>query len=166
MQTILGSLAVVTGASSGIGLELARLCAHNNFDLIIAADRPLDAAISQLSTSGRTIKAVQVDLSTQEGVDVLYAALEGRPVDALFANAGHGLGKGFLDEDFAAAKHVIDTNITGTTYLIHKIGRDMRARQRPHTYYRVDCGPHAGNLSSGIQRHESFYRFVLLGLAK
>jgi short-subunit dehydrogenase len=52
----------------------------------------------------------------------------GRPVDALLANAGHGLGDAFLDQDFAAVRHVIDTNVTGTIYLIQKVGRDMRAR--------------------------------------
>jgi len=63
-------------------------------------------------------------------VDRLYSAIgeTGRPVDALLANAGHGLGGGFLDQDFQAARHVIDTNITGTIYLIQKVGRDMRAR--------------------------------------
>ncbi len=50
----------------------------------------------------------------------------GRPVDALLANAGHGLGHGFLDQDFAEAQHVIDTNVTGTLCLIHAIGRTMR----------------------------------------
>jgi uncharacterized protein len=44
------------------------------------------------------------------------------------ANAGHGLGHAFLDQDFEEARHVIDTNVTGTVYLIHKIGSDMRAR--------------------------------------
>ena len=63
-----------------------------------------------------------------EGVDRLYAALRGRPVDALLANAGRGLGKGFLDQDFADVRRVVDTNITGTIYLIQKVGRDMRAR--------------------------------------
>lgn len=65
-----------------------------------------------------------------EGVDELYAAAAGRPVEALLANAGHGLGKGFLDQDFIEARHVIDTNITGTIYLIQRIGRDMRERGR------------------------------------
>ena len=124
------SFAVVTGASSGIGLELARECARNGFDLLIAADRPLAEAVAQLTALGAQVDAVEVDLSTQEGVDTLYAATQGRAVDALFANAGHGLGHAFLDEDYAAARHVIDTNITGTTYLIHRIGRDMRARGR------------------------------------
>jgi short-subunit dehydrogenase len=61
-------------------------------------------------------------------VDKLYDAIKGRPVGALLANAGHGLGHAFLDQDFAQVRHVIDTNITGTIYLIQKVGRDMRAK--------------------------------------
>ncbi len=53
---------------------------------------------------------------------------QGRPVDALLANAGHGLGKAFLDQDFDAVRDVIDTNITGTIYLVHKVGKEMRGR--------------------------------------
>jgi short-subunit dehydrogenase len=49
-------------------------------------------------------------------------------VDALLANAGRGLGRAFLDQDFKEIQRVIDTNVTGTLYLIQKIGRDMRAR--------------------------------------
>jgi short-subunit dehydrogenase len=49
-------------------------------------------------------------------------------VEALLANAGRGLGKSFLDQDFDAVRHVVDTNVTGTLYLLQKIGRDMRAR--------------------------------------
>ena len=63
-----------------------------------------------------------------EGVDELYAAAKGRQVDALMANAGRGLGHAFLDQDFGKARRVIDTNITGTVYLIHKVGNDMRRR--------------------------------------
>ena len=68
-----------------------------------------------------------MDLATQDGVDQLYAATQGRAVDALFANAGHGLGRAFLDQDFDEVRHVIDTNITGTIYLIQQVGRDMRS---------------------------------------
>jgi short-subunit dehydrogenase len=124
-------LAVVTGASTGIGLELARLCAQHDFDLVIAADEALiDAAALELSESGVTCTAVQCDLSTLAGVDALVAAIEktGRPVDALLANAGRGLGHAFLDQDFGAAIKVVHTNIDGTIYLIHKIARPMRAR--------------------------------------
>lgn len=124
-------LAVVTGASTGIGYELARCCAENGFDLVIAADNAeIQQAASRLREAGAEVKALQADLARLEGVDQLYAATAelGRPVDALLANAGHGLGKGFLEQDFASVRHVIDTNITGTIYLIQKVGRDMRAR--------------------------------------
>ncbi|HMN78459.1 MAG TPA: SDR family NAD(P)-dependent oxidoreductase [Burkholderiaceae bacterium] len=124
-------LAVVTGASSGIGYELARLCAKNGFDLLIAADQgPLDASAQDFRALGANVDAVTADLATREGVDALYAAIEGRPVDALLANAGHGLGHAFLDQDFAAIRHVVDTNVTGTIDLIHRIGKGMRARKR------------------------------------
>lgn len=122
-------LALVTGASSGIGLELARECARNGFDLLIAADAPdLNAAALELGQYGGSVETVLVDLSTVDGVDELLAAAGERPVDALLANAGHGLGKAFLDQEFDDLRHVIDTNVTGTLYLIHKIGREMRGR--------------------------------------
>ena len=123
-------LAVVTGASSGIGYELAKLCAGNGFDLVVAADTPLAGAVEACRGLGAEVTAVETDLATVEGVDELYEAIGGRPVDALLANAGHGLGRAFLDQDFEEVRHVIDTNITGTVYLIQKVGRDMRARGR------------------------------------
>jgi uncharacterized protein len=128
VETTERPLAVVTGGSSGIGLELARQCAQNGFDLVIVADRPTDAAASELRAEGASVEAVQADLATREGVDKLYTALNTREVHALLANAGHGLGKGFLDQDFNEVLHVINTNITGTLYLIHRIGNDMRRR--------------------------------------
>jgi uncharacterized protein len=122
-------LAVVTGASTGIGYELARCCADNGFDLIVAADEPeIDTAAENFLSFGCAVQSVQADLATIEGVDALYAALNGRPVDALLANAGSGTAKGFLDQNFNDVIRVIDTNITGTLYLIQKVGRDMRKR--------------------------------------
>jgi uncharacterized protein len=121
--------AIVTGASTGIGFELAKRCAKEGYDLLIAAD---EAAIEQAATSlrgaGCQVDAVETDLATTEGVDKLYAAAKGRPVDALLANAGRGLGKAFLDQDFNKVRRVIGTNVTGTVYLIHKVGNDMRQR--------------------------------------
>ena len=94
-------LAVVTGASSGIGLELAVCCARNGFDLVIAADDPaIEDAAMKLRAEGAAVTSVETDLSTEEGVDELWAALQGRVPDALLANAGHGLGRAFLDQDF------------------------------------------------------------------
>ena len=122
-------LALVTGASTGIGLELARCCAENGFDLIVVADEPqIQAAAGELGDTGARIAAVEADLSTIEGVERAYAAARGRRIDALLANAGRGLGGGFLDQKFDRIRHVIDTNVTGTLCLIQKVGRDMRDR--------------------------------------
>ncbi len=121
--------AVVTGASTGIGLELARCCAQAGYDLVVAADEPaIEAAAASLRETGVDVHAVQSDLSTIEGVDRLLAAVDSRPVDALLANAGRGLGHAFLDQEFERARSVVDTNITGTIYLIHKVGNQMRGR--------------------------------------
>jgi short-subunit dehydrogenase len=122
-------LAIVTGASTGIGYELAKLCAHNGYDLLIAADQAaIHDAAKEFRALGADVEAIETDLATLEGVDRLYTAVKGRPVGALLANAGHGLGHAFLDQNFAEVRHVIDTNITGTIYLIQKVGCDMRAR--------------------------------------
>jgi uncharacterized protein len=122
--------AIVTGGSVGIGYELARQCAQHGYDLLIAADEArVEDAAAELRTLGVSVHAIEADLATLSGVDALHAATRGRPVDALLANAGHGLGKAFLDQDFDEVRHVIDTNITGTIYLIQKIGREMRARR-------------------------------------
>lgn len=121
--------AIVTGASTGIGFELAKRCAKEGYDLLIAADEPaIEQAATKLRSAGAKVEFVEADLSTTAGVDQLCAATKGRPVDALLANAGRGLGRGFLDQDFAKASLVIDTNVTGTVYLIHRIGNDMRRR--------------------------------------
>lgn len=120
-------LAVVTGASTGIGYELARCCAEDGFDLVVAADEArIHQAADDFRKLGASVESLVADLATKAGVDELLALLNGRVVDALLANAGRGLGKGFLDQDFHEVQHVIDTNVTGTTYLIHEVGRAMR----------------------------------------
>ena len=123
-----GELAMITGASTGIGYELARRCAIEGFDLIIAADEPrIVEAAEQLRDLRAQVTPIQADLATLEGVDKLYNAAQGRFVDVLMANAGRGLGGGFLDQNFEDARRVVDTNITGTIALIQRVGRDMRA---------------------------------------
>jgi short-subunit dehydrogenase len=129
MTTNTRRLAIVTGASTGIGYELAKCCAEHGFDLLVAADEPLINQTAQdFRQFGVMADAVEADLAALEGVDKLYAAAHQRPVDALLANAGIGLGHAFLDQNFDEVRHVIDTNITGTIYLIQKVGRDMRRR--------------------------------------
>jgi short-subunit dehydrogenase len=124
-----GKLAVVTGASTGIGYELAKRCAEDGFDLLVAADEPeIHTAADDFKKLGVEVEAIEADLATVEGVEELYRATQGRSVDALLANAGIGLGGAFLDQDFGDVRHVIDTNITGTIYLAQKVGKDMRER--------------------------------------
>jgi uncharacterized protein len=129
MATASRPLAIVTGASSGIGFELAAQAARNGFDLLIAADEPsINQAAELLSKHGVRVEAIEADLATLEGVDQLYAAAQGRPIAALLANAGRGLGRAFLDQSFPDIMRVVDTNVTGTLYLVHKVGREMRDR--------------------------------------
>jgi uncharacterized protein len=124
-------LAVITGASSGIGFELAKIAASKGYDLIIASDEEeIEAAAAELRSIGVNVDAVIADLATIDGVDRLTENIEadGRSVDLLLANAGRGLGKGFLDQDFTDVRRVIDTNVLGTVYLIQQIGNRMRTR--------------------------------------
>jgi len=129
MPTSNRPFAIVTGASTGIGFDLAKCCAKNGFDLLIAADeKAIDVAADDLRQFGTSVDSLQCDLSKIEEIDRLCARTQGRPVDALLANAGRGLGRAFLDQSFEDIRHVIDTNVTGTVYLIHEVGRRMRTR--------------------------------------
>ncbi|HEX3344792.1 MAG TPA: SDR family NAD(P)-dependent oxidoreductase [Polyangiaceae bacterium] len=122
-------LAVVTGASTGIGFELARIFGEHGYDLVVAADEPtIQRAAGTLRSTGAQVQPLEVDLATTDGVDRLHALVGGRPVATLVANAGRGLGRAFLDQDWSQIRHVIDTNVTGTLYLVQKVGRQMRDR--------------------------------------
>lgn len=143
-----GKLAIVTGASSGIGRELAKLAAQDGYDLIVAADTPLMDAASELRNAGAEVEQVECDLSTIDGVDRLLDACRGRQIDMLFANAGHGLGHAFLDQPPAEWRHVIDTNITGTVYLLQKVLQQMVARRQGRV---LITGSIAGHLAGAFQ---------------
>ncbi|HEY6598177.1 MAG TPA: SDR family NAD(P)-dependent oxidoreductase [Pseudomonadales bacterium] len=122
-------LGLVTGASSGIGYELSRCCAAEGLDLIVVSDdHRIHEAANSLRTLGTEIVALQVDLATDEGLGDLLTVIDGRPLDVLIANAGHGLGGEFLEQDFEKLRHVIDTNITGTLKLLHTVAPQMCAR--------------------------------------
>jgi short-subunit dehydrogenase len=125
-----GKFAIVTGASTGIGLEIAKLAARDGYDLLVAADTPLVDASSALQGLGAEVRSVEADLATDQGVRQLLDAAGGRPVDVLVANAGHGLGRDFLGQDPAEWRHVIETNITGTLLLVQEVGRAMVAQGR------------------------------------
>lgn len=115
---------IITGASTGIGAHLAKLAAADGYELLLVADTPFVDPAANIPGA----QTLEVDLATIEGVDRLLQAAGGRQIDLLCANAGHGLGRGFLEQDVAEWRHVIDTNITGTVYLLQKVLRQMEAR--------------------------------------
>jgi uncharacterized protein len=126
------SLAVVTGASSGIGLELAKQFAINDFDVIIAAeDDELGAAEQEVRSLGASVEAVQVDLSTPDGVEELHRRIvaAGRPLDAAALNAGVGAGGAFAtDTELADELRLIDLNVRSTVHLAKRVVPAMVAR--------------------------------------
>ncbi|TGQ03580.1 SDR family NAD(P)-dependent oxidoreductase, partial [Mesorhizobium sp. M2E.F.Ca.ET.219.01.1.1] len=104
-------LAVVTGASSGIGKELAKLCSKAGYNLVIAADEPaIKQAAEALSSHDVAVEALEVDLATVEGADRLVSRIGNRDIDLLFLNAGRGLGHGFVDQDWNKIRRIVDTN--------------------------------------------------------
>lgn len=126
----LGGFAVVTGASTGIGFELAKLAAEDGYELLIVADEAdIKGAAEEIQEQhGIVTTPLQADLASPDGLDALLAAIGDRPVDLLFANAGRGLGKAFLEQDLGEVQEVIDLNITSTVRLIHSIGNSMLKR--------------------------------------
>ena len=128
MMTTHNPLAVVTGASSGIGFELARQFAGHGFDLLITAeDDRIETAAQQLRVSGVDVTAVQADLRDHDEVERLYAAITatGRPVSAAALNAGVGQGGAFVETDLADEVAVIDLNVRSTVHLAKRLLRDM-----------------------------------------
>jgi uncharacterized protein len=125
-------LAVVTGASSGIGLALARRCAEAGFDLVLAADegRVRWAARELRSAGAETVVAVEADLTTADGVEALHAVVRetGRPVDALLLNAGVGTGGPFTDVPLEQDLRVVDLNVRSVVHLAKLIVPAMVAR--------------------------------------
>jgi short-subunit dehydrogenase len=124
-------LAVVTGASSGIGFELAKKFADNGFDLIVTAeDDELHAAAAQLQGTGAAVHAVQADLRHYEGVEKLYSEIvaAGRPVAAAALNAGVGQGGPFVQTDLADELSIIELNCASTVHLAKRLLTDMHAR--------------------------------------
>jgi short-subunit dehydrogenase len=120
--------AIVTGASSGIGLEIAKLAAADGYDLLVAADTPFVDAAAGLKDLGVEVTHIEGDLSTVQGVDQLLDAVGGRDVDVLVANAGAGTGGAFLDVETRDWRHSLDTNVTGTLLLLQPVLKAMVAR--------------------------------------
>jgi short-subunit dehydrogenase len=129
-ESVSRPLALVTGASSGIGLELARVFKDEGYDLVLCAeDDALESAADELSVDGE-VRTIRLDLRRPEAVDNLYESLHasGRPVDVAALNAGVGQGEAFIDNDLADVQSIIDLNITSTVRLMHRLLPDMVER--------------------------------------
>ena len=122
--------AVVTGGSSGIGLELARQFATNGYDVLLSAEdaAELQQARAQLTGQAGSITTHASDLATEQGVDSLHAAIGGREVDALAVNAGVGLGGRFEETELQRELKMIDLNVRGAVQLTKLVGRAMVRR--------------------------------------
>jgi len=127
-------LAVVTGASSGIGYELARKFGENGYDLVVVSDnreKLSNAAQSLGQLEGQPgIEVVQADLTTPEGVMKVYQKIQslGRPVDVLAANAGVGVAGEFAETSLEDEIALINLNVTSQVHLIKLVLRDMQTR--------------------------------------
>jgi len=124
--------AVVTGASSGIGRELAKQFAQNGFDLLITSTGPdIAEAAQEIEGLGAQVQTTTADLATYEGVETLYRAIQGagRPVDAIAINAGVGVGGDFTRQtDLQDELNLIQLNVAGTVHLAKRVLPDMVTR--------------------------------------
>lgn len=117
MNASLRPLAIVTGASSGIGFGLARECARDGFDLLIAADRPLTEAVAELQAQGAQVEALEADLAQRYMTTLLKLILEDK-LDTTFLishrlpleEAAHGY-KIFKEEQSSVTKVVLHPGV-------------------------------------------------------
>ncbi|MEU5840570.1 SDR family NAD(P)-dependent oxidoreductase [Rhodococcus sp. NPDC047139] len=121
-------LALVTGASRGIGRELAALFAADGYDLVLAGrSDALDSVAADLQATGVAVSPVHADLRTLEGVRAVHeAAVAGGRVPAAAAlNAGVGVGGAFVDADLEDLLSVVDVDVRSTVHLAHLLLNDM-----------------------------------------
>ena len=126
-----GKLALITGASSGIGYELARVFAQDGFDLIIAAeDRGIVEMKQVFENLGAAVTAVQADLATREGVEKLWQEVQrcGRTLDAAALNAGIGVGGRFQETDLEKELKLVDLNCRSVVHLAKRVVQAMVAQ--------------------------------------
>lgn len=133
MATAAKPLALITGASSGIGLEFAKLLAEKGYDLIVTAeDEGIKNVAAGLRAQGTNIIDVQADLRKFEGVHQLYSTVQGniQPIDVAILNAGIGVGGPFVNNDLQDELDIIALNVVSTVHLAKHLIKDMTARNQ------------------------------------
>lgn len=124
--------AVVTGASSGIGYELAKQFAENGYDLLIAsAGARIAETAQEMEKLGSNVQSLQTDLAEYDGVEKLYSAIKatGRPLDAIAINAGVGVSGDFARQtDLKEELNLIQLNVISPVHLAKRVLQDMVAR--------------------------------------
>ncbi len=122
-------LALITGASSGIGFELAKVFADNNFDLIIVAeDSAINEAGQAIRNLGKEVTTLQINLASFEGVEELCAAIKGRKIDVAAINAGVGVGGEFIATDLSDEMNMMQLNVVGAVQLAKYLAKDFVQR--------------------------------------
>ena len=124
-------LAVVTGASNGIGLELAKVLATEGYELIVCAeDARLDGAAQDLTALGAKVTSVKADLATPEGVDELWKVCEaaGQPLEIACINAGVGVGGKFVETDLKEELNIVNLNCAHTVHFAKHVVQQMVPR--------------------------------------
>ena len=127
-MTTTNKLALITGASSGIGFELAKVFAQNGYDLIVnSSSEKIEIAVSELQGLGVQVTSIQADLATREGCDQLYAKISGagRLLDVAVLNAGVGVSGEFISTDFDRELNLMNLNVVYTVYLTKLFLKDM-----------------------------------------
>lgn len=126
-------LALITGASSGLGVEYARIAAKEQHDLVLVARRlpQLEALAQELRTAhGIEARAIASDLSRPAAPQELFEALQARPPSVLINNAGFGDTGAFLDQPLARATGMLELNCRALLELCWLFGRGMRDRKQ------------------------------------
>ena len=162
--TMATGLALVTGASSGIGLSLAKELAARGYDLVISsAGVRLDEASQKLAETGVLVMPVQADLATREGIDELWSRIEsmGSTLDVACVNAGVGVGGLFQDTDLDEELKMVDLNCSGTIQLAKYVVQQMLHQGfRKDSFHRINRGRDGGTAGSRLCRHKSLCAFV------
>lgn len=147
----------MTGASSGIGYELAKQFAQNGFDLLVTATGPsINEAALGFERLGAKVDTVQTDLATYDGVETLYNKIKatGRPVDAIAINAGVGVGGDFArGTDLKDELNLSNLNVVSTVHLAKRVVKDMVSAARGEFCSRRRSSPRCSVRSKRFTRH-------------